>query len=260
MFPESLRDSPLALGLFGLLSVALILEILPRLNFVPAQFFPPTSVIVLSAFRVLARSAAWAAIASTLWAWVIGLTVSTVAAVVVGMLIGSSRVATELTASTIEFLRPIPSVALIPLAAVLYGTTIGSELLLIIYACFWQVLIQTLYGIRDVDPVAADTARAYRLGRLRILRVLVWPTALPFIATGVRLAASIGLILAVTAELIIGNDGLGQALLRAENSGDFAGLYAWIGITGLLGVAVNGVFRSLERRVLHWHPRFRETI
>ena len=68
------------------------------------------------------------------------------------------------TASTIEFLRPIPSVALIPLAVVLYGTGMRSTLLLVVYASFWQVLVQVLHGVADVDPVARETAQSYRLG------------------------------------------------------------------------------------------------
>ena len=91
-----------------------------------------------------------------------------------------------------------------------------SALMLVVYASFWQVLLQVLYGVADVDPVADDTARSYGLGRAARGANVVWPTALPYVVTGVRLAAAVALILAITAELIIGAPGLGSDRGRAE--------------------------------------------
>ena len=88
-----------------------------------------------------------------------------------------------------------------------------------VYASFWQVLVQVLHGVADVDPVARDTARSYRLGRWARVRYLVWPTALPYAMTGIRLAASVALILAITGELIIGTPGLGAGDRRRPDSG-----------------------------------------
>jgi ABC-type nitrate/sulfonate/bicarbonate transport system permease component len=101
-------------------------------------------------------------------------------------------------------------VALIPLAALLYGATITSTLVLVVYASFWQVLVQVLHGVADLDPVARDTALAYRLTPWQRVWHVLWPTALPYAITGVRLAASVALILAITGELIIGSPGLGR--------------------------------------------------
>nr|WP_245159047.1 ABC transporter permease subunit [Blastococcus sp. TF02A_35] len=167
---------------------------------------------------------------------------------------GSSRFAREATASTIEFLRPIPSVALIPIAVLLYGSQLESKLLLVVYASFWQVLVQVLYGVQDVDPVAQDTARAYGLGRWARVRYLTWPTALPYVMTGLRLAAAVALILAVTSELVIGNPGLGKSIAAAQSSAAYPTTYALVVVTGILGVLVNVVFRAVERRALSWHP------
>src|SRR5690606_9768643 len=132
-----------------------------------------------------------------------------VAGVVLGIVIGSAPLLRAATASTIEFLRPIPSVALIPLAVLLFGTDMRSTLLLVVYASFWQVLVQVLYGVRDVDPVADQTARMYRFRPLTRVRKVIWPTALPYVMTGFRLGASVALILEITGELIIGSPGLG---------------------------------------------------
>lgn len=163
----------------------------------------------------------------------------------------------EATASTIEFLRPIPSVALIPLAVLLYGTELRSVLLLVVYASFWQVLIQVLYGVQDVDPVAEETARSYGLGTWARVRYVLWPTALPYVMTGVRLAAAVALILAVTAELVIGAPGLGARIAVAQTSQAVPEMYALIVVTGLLGLLINVGARSVERRALAWHQSVR---
>jgi ABC-type nitrate/sulfonate/bicarbonate transport system permease component len=164
-----------------------------------------------------------------------------------------------LTASTIEFLRPIPSVALIPLVAVLYGSERTSTVILVVYASFWQVLLQALHGVTDVDPIARETANSYRISRLRQARYLVWPTTLPYAMTGVRLAASVALILTVTGELVIGTPGLGNEIGNAQGIA-VADMYALVLVTGVIGVVANVVTRTTERRVLAWHPSARKEV
>jgi ABC-type nitrate/sulfonate/bicarbonate transport system permease component len=190
----------------------------------------------------------------------LGLVLALVAGIVVGMVLGSVEVLRRVTASTVEFLRPVPSVALIPLAVLVFGLGLQSTLLLVVYAAFWQVLIQVIYGVQDVDPVARDTARSYQLGRWARVRYLVWPTALPYVMTGVRLAAAVALILAVTAELIIGSPGLGHEIAVAQSSGAVPLVYALVIVTGLLGVLVNLGARALERATLSWHASLRADI
>jgi ABC-type nitrate/sulfonate/bicarbonate transport system permease component len=202
----------------------------------------------------------WSALLDTLKVWAFGLGIAVTAGVVLGLVIGSVGFLRAATSSTIEFLRPIPSVALIPLAVLLFGTGMRSTLLLVVYASFWQVLVQVLYGAQDVDPVAVDTARSYGLGAMSRVRHVTWPTALPYVMTGVRLAAAVALVLAITGELIIGSPGLGREIGVARSSGLVAPMYALVIVTGMLGVAVNVLARLLERRVLAWHPSVRTEV
>ncbi|NNN36699.1 ABC transporter permease subunit [Streptomyces sp. S3(2020)] len=208
-------------------------------------------------WQLLGEGAFWSALGDTLTGWGLGLVIAVVAGVVAGVVIGSVPVLRAATASTIEFLRPIPSVALIPVAVLLYGTDLESKLLLVVYASFWQVLVQVLAGTQDADPVAEDTARSYRMGGWGRVRYVLWPTALPYVMTGVRLAATVALVLTITAELVIGSPGLGRELAVAQTSGAVPRVYAFVLVTGFLGVAVNLVARAVERRALHWHPSMR---
>jgi ABC-type nitrate/sulfonate/bicarbonate transport system permease component len=244
-------------GLSGLIGFAALLEIVPRLGIVSPDYLPPFSTIVVALFKEMMTSTFWTALSDTLEAWVIGLVISVVAGVAIGIAIGSSRVLRSLTHSTIEFLRPIPSVALIPLAVLLFGSQIQSTLVLVVYASFWPVLIQVLYGVQDVDPVARETARCYGLGAWAQIRYVTWPTTLPYLMTGIRLAAAVALILAITSEVAIDTQGLGKEISDTESGGAVAIMYAYVIVAGVIGVIVNLGARALERRVLAWHPSVR---
>ena len=244
----------LLLGLAGVLGFAALLEVLPRVGVVDPRFFPPFSDMVAALGELAGTAAFWTALGDTLTGWSIGLAIAASAAVVTGILIGSQAWLRSLTASTVEFLRPIPSVALIPLAVLLYGTGMQATLLLVVYASFWQMFVQVLYGVQDVDPVARDTARSFRFGPARRVRSVLWPTALPYVMTGFRLAAAVALVLEVSGELIIGTPGLGKQLAAAQTAGDVDTLYAIVIVTGALGIIVNLGARAIERRALRWHP------
>jgi len=244
-------------GVAGLVGFLVVVQLVPTLGIVSERYLPPTTKILDALGQEVASSAFWTAVADTMQAWAIGLAIAFSAGLVLGVIIGSVPFLRAATSSTIEFLRPIPSVALIPLAVLVFGTGLQSTLLLVVYASFWQVLVQVLHGVLDVDPVASETAHSFRFGRWARVRHVVWPTALPYVMTGLRLAAAVALILAVTAELVIGAPGLGHEIALAQQGGATADLYALVVATGLIGVAINVVVRAVERRALHWHPSVR---
>jgi ABC-type nitrate/sulfonate/bicarbonate transport system permease component len=253
----AVRPGHAVYGVAGLAGLLVLVELLPRTGVVSPEFLPPATRIAAALADEATTGRFWAAVGDTLTGWALGLLIAVVAGVVLGVFVGSIPVLRALTASTVEFLRPIPSVALIPLAVLLYGSAIQSTLLLVVYAAFWQVLVQVLYGVADVDPVADETARSYRLGPWARVRFLLWPTALPYVFTGIRLAAAVALVLAVTTELIIGAPGLGAEIGIAQSSQAIPTLYALVVVTGLLGVLINLTARLAERRLLAWHQSVR---
>ncbi|WP_460071046.1 ABC transporter permease [Streptomyces sp. YKOK-I1] len=252
-----MRGANLALGTAGLAAFLALGEAVPRLGLVQEAYFPPTSRIAEALRAELADAAFWTALGDTLTGWALGLAIAVGAGIATGVLISVVPYLRRATASTIEFLRPIPSVALIPLAVLLYGTELRSVLLLVVYAAFWQVLVQVLYGVQDVDPVAEETARCYGLGTWARVRHVLWPTALPYVMTGVRLAAAVALILAITTELVIGAPGLGARIAVAQTSQAVPEMYALIVVTGVLGLLINVGARAVERRALAWHQSVR---
>jgi ABC-type nitrate/sulfonate/bicarbonate transport system permease component len=251
------RRQRVALGALGLAGAAAVFEAIPRTGVVSPRYLPPFTEVVAALGREAGAAAFWRALLDTFVGWALGLAIAVAGGVVVGVAIGSRRGLRRATASTIEFLRPIPSVALIPVAVLWYGAQLRSTLLLVVYASFWPVLLQVIHGVADVDPVARDTALSFRFTPWGKIRHLVLPTALPYLLTGVRLSAAVALILAITAELVIGSPGLGKEIGVAMASSAVPAMYALILVVGLFGVAVNVGFRALERQVLSWHRSVR---
>ncbi|EWM62959.1 MULTISPECIES: ABC transporter permease [Micromonospora] len=241
------------LGAVGLLGFLVVWQLIPALGLVDPDYLPyPTDVFGRLAQEVR-DLAFWRRVRLTMTSWAIGLTVATLAAVALGTVVGMVPFLRRATHTTVEFLRPVPSVALIPLAVLMFGLQMRAALVIIVYAAFWQVFVQVIYGVADVDSVARDTARSFGLTRAERLRYLILPTALPYLMTGLRLGAAVALILAVTAEMVIGNPGLGRMIELSRSAGDAVGLYGLVVVTGMLGLLVNVVFRFVERRSLAWH-------
>ncbi|HET8928776.1 MAG TPA: ABC transporter permease [Microbacterium sp.] len=248
------------LGTAGIVILLLIWQIAAMIGIVDPRFLPPPSVVIPKLFEIFLVGEFWVAVWDTIVSWGLGLLIALVLGCVLGVIIGLSPFLRRATNSTIEFLRPVPSVALIPLATLLFGARIESALLLIVYAAFWQILIQVLYGVADVDNIAMSTGRSYGFSKWQRVRDIVLPTMLPYLMTGVRLAAAVALILAVTAQLIIGTPGLGKEIALAQNAGLYSTMYALILATGLLGVVINFGVRGVERWLLSWHQSVREDV
>ena len=251
------RIAKLADVLVVLLSIvaALVLwELLSRTGAISPQDLPAMSTTVGELWSMAQGSHFWIAFGHTVQGWAVGLLLATVLAVPLGIALGLSDFAAHAFRVPIEFLRPIPSAALIPLLFLTLGTNFKSEVFLATFGAFWPLLIQTMYGVRDVDPVAVDTARSFGVPASERLYRITLPSAVPYVATGIRIASAVSLILAFTAELFMGTPGLGQELNYAQSYGLTTQLYALALATGVLGISTYLAFAAVERRVLHWHP------
>lgn len=256
-----LLEVPWLRGVIGASILFAVLEVLTRAELVSRIYLPPASTILVTTGAILLDPEFLANVGGTLLAWAIGMLIAMAIAIPLGLLLGSSW-RTYLAATTaIEFLRPIPSVALIPLVILLRGRGLDFKVILIVYASVWPILFNTIYGMREVDPLAKETARAYGLGRLAILWKISLRAASPFIYTGIRISAAIALILAISTELIAGGGlGIGTWMIANSETGvprEF--LYAGIVVTGLLGLAINTVLVAGEQRLFAWHQRVRGT-
>jgi len=258
----STRIGTAVLGILGIAAFAAAWEVASRAELVPSRYLPPFSTIVVDVGRVVGtRPLAgefWEALGMTMTGWSIGLAVSIALGVVLGVLIGSSRIVREYSASTIEFLRPIPSVGLIPVAIIIFGVRPSATVFIVAWACFWIVLVHVISGVADIDPVGDATARSYGLGFLRRAKHLVWPTVLPYLMTGVRLSATVALVVALTIEIVVGAPGIGKMIALYQSAGNVEVVYALALLAGVLGLVINLAMQALERVLLSWHPSMRD--
>jgi NitT/TauT family transport system permease protein len=234
-----------------------IWEIISATGLVYKATLPPPTSVARALVTDIHQGSLWASVWQTVKAWLLGMAIVLAIALPVGALIGSSRPLSRLSLATLEFLRAIPPIAALPILVLLYGIGFKLTVVLVVLGALWPLLIQTMYGVQDVDPVTRETARVYGLGRVRIFRLVVVPSAAPYVATGLRLSGVTGMILAIAATLLIGGKGLGAAIAEAQQTGQIPEMYDRIFIAGLLGVVVTLVLHGLERRFLHWHPSAR---
>lgn len=241
-------------GAVGVLVLFVAVEALTRAEFVTPSYLPPASSIVGETLGLFGDDEFWDALGSTMWATLLGLLRALVIALPLGVLLGLSKWAYRASITVVELLRPIPSVALIPLAILVYGRGTSMKVFLITYACIWPLLFNTIYGMRSVDRVAMDTARAFGLSRVKTALRVNLPAAAPFIFTGLKIASSVALILAISAELIGGgSSGLGIEMAEARAVSDLQRSYAYTLISGVIGLILYVVFEFVEGRLFAWN-------
>ncbi len=182
-----------------------------------------------------------------------GYVIAAALAVTLGVVLGYFRSLHDLLGMAIEFLRPMPSVAIIPVAILALGLGDSMIVAVTVYACLWPILINTIDGVRHVDATTVDTGRTFGLSARQILWRIILPAASPYIVTGLRIGLSIALILVTTAEMVAGSRGLGFFILDEERSMNSGHMYAGVLLVALLGYGLNRGFLLLERKAMGWH-------
>lgn len=239
-------------------SVLLLLvlwQLLTAGGVVGPDVFPTATDTLAALAEVVATPAYWKAMGATLQAWLLGMVIAGTLAIVIGSALAFSDFAFRSAASVIEIFKALPAIAILPLVIMVLGSTLPMKVFLISFAVFWPLVIQVIYGVRSIDPVALDTARSLGVRGVRRFFAVTLPSAAPFLATGLRIASASALILAVVSELVGGAAGIGRNILQAQNGGvsAYPVMYAYIVTAGMLGLALTGAFFLLEGKAMHWH-------
>lgn len=217
--------------------------------------FPTMSDTVAALGGEVANGRLWPAVLATLQGWAIGMVITIGLGLVIGTALAFNVFAQRSAAPVIEIFKAIPAIAILPLVILVAGSTLPMKVFLICFAAFWPFVIQVIYGVRSMDPIVLDTARALGVRGIRRFLIVSLPSASPYLVTGMRIASAQALILSVVAELVGGAAGLGRNILLAQNTGVVAypTMYAYIIVAGLLGILLTGAFFLLEKKVMHWH-------
>jgi NitT/TauT family transport system permease protein len=224
---------------------------------IPATVLPPMWTVLARAAGLLGSGRFLADLGATMEAWSVGLALTVVLGVTAGVVLGSLPGVRYATRAIVEFLRPVPSVALILLVSLVVGPGLRMTVTLVVYGGVWPVLYNTIAGLDDTDPVAVATLRAFGFGRLSVIRRVSLPAAAPFIFTGIRIASAVALILDIGAGYITGRingPGIGAYIADANSGpGNTPVVLAATFLAGLLGLGLNALLVAIERRALPWH-------
>jgi NitT/TauT family transport system permease protein len=241
-------------GLLGLVAFGVVWEAAVAVGLLPARFLPPPSVVLAGVVELFTRMAFLRDVVATVLAWAIALGIAVGAAVPAGLVLGSLPGVRAASRVLVEFLRPIPSVALIPLVVLLVGGGPEAKITLAVYAAVWPVLYNTIYAVGTMDPVLRDTARTCGAGRIRTMLGVALPHAAPFVFTGVRMAAAIALIVVVSTEFLAGaSRGIGNVVLTTSSGAGRVDLVlAATLVAGAVGILINQALERLGDRLFAW--------
>jgi NitT/TauT family transport system permease protein len=213
-------------------------------------YLPPVSEVLAALIKSISSGPVIGHLATTILRFAEGYLLAAALGVALGIVLGYLRLLHSLLEMLIEFLRPMPSVAIIPVAILVLGIGDSMIVAVTVYAALWPILINTIDGVRRIDNVLINTGRTFGLSRLKLLRRVILPAAAPYVATGLRIGLSIALILVTTAEMLAGSRGLGFFILDEERSMNSANMYAGIVLVAALGYLLNRLFLILEAKAI----------
>jgi ABC-type nitrate/sulfonate/bicarbonate transport system permease component len=242
------------MGIAVLLGLLCIWEAVTRLGWVSGLVLPPASEVAQAIGSELVHGSLGVDALTTIRRLLTAFFFAAIFAIPLGIALGLSRSIAAALGPLIEFLRPMPVVAVMPIA--IYFLGLGNRMSVTVTAvgAGWLVLINTMDGIRAVDPVLVETGRTLRISKFRQLTTILLPAAAPQIFTGLRLALGIAVIITVVVELASGfGGGLGAYISISSGSMQVSDAYAGIALVGLIGYAVARLFLIFEQRVMRWH-------
>ncbi len=253
------RTSSFGWGALGILLALTVMQVLVATGAVSGSAMP-TALAMLMAFGNLIVSKTFvSALSDTMISTLLAFGIVAAAGIPMGIVLGASRPANRLMSGLVELLRPVPAIALLPVAILALGIGTEMKVSLASYAALWPMLISTMAGVRDTDQMMVRTGRSFTWSRATIMRRVQLPSALPFIGSGARQSISVALVIVVTLELLGARSGIGAVIREYSAAGRVDFVYAGILTTALLGLVLHLALARLERRLMRWAPQYRRT-
>ncbi|RDI63652.1 ABC transporter permease [Nocardia pseudobrasiliensis] len=240
----------LAIGVF-----LALWELAPRLGLVDEVFLPPFSTVLHAAAELIRNGQMWEHVSTSLARSVAGFALALITAVPVGVAIAWYRPVAAFLSPVLELFRNTAALALLPVFILILGIGETSKIALVVYASFFPILLNTITGVRTVDPLLIKSAVSLGFSPLRLFQKVVLPAAVPAIFTGLRMAASASILVLIAAEMVGARAGLGYLITAAQQNFAIPDMYAGIVAISLVGLAFNGVLVTIERRLSRWRTQ-----
>jgi NitT/TauT family transport system permease protein len=230
----------------------LLWELAPRFGLVDRTFLPPFSIVAKSWWVLAGNGTLWANAAASLTRAFGGFFLSIAIAVPLGLLIGWYRPVAQILDPLLELFRNTAALALLPVFTLILGIGETSKIAIVVYACLWPILLNTVAGVRNVDPLLIKSARSMGLRPLALFAKVVLPASVPNIFTGIRLAGAYSVLILIAAEMVGAKAGLGYYINYAQFNFQIPQMYAGILTISALGLLLNLTLLRLERRLSRW--------
>lgn len=229
-------------------------EIVPRLKLVEPAFLPPLSEVLATGWSLLRTGELMQHVRASLSRSLLGFGLAIVASVPLGLLIGWYKGVANTLNPLLEALRNTAALALLPVFILLLGIGETSKVALIVYACSWPILLNTVSAVRGVDPLLIKSARTMGLSPPQLFRKVILPASVPTIFVGIRLAGANSLVVLIAAEMIGAKAGLGYLIIYAQYNFQIPHMYFGILTITVIGVTFNALLQAVERHFTSWKP------
>jgi NitT/TauT family transport system permease protein len=227
-------------------------EIAPRVGLVDEVFLPPFSTVVEAFADLVGSGELWQHVSASLSRALIGFFVAVVIAIPLGIAIAWYRPVSDFLNPILELFRNTAALALLPVFILILGIGEESKIALVIYACTFPILLNTISGVRTVDPLLIKSASSLGLSPVRLFQKVVLPAAVPTIFTGIRMAAASSILVLIAAEMVGAKAGLGYLITASQFNFQIPNMYAGIVAISVLGLSLNAVLVLIERRLSRW--------
>jgi NitT/TauT family transport system permease protein len=227
-------------------------ELLPRLGLVDRTFLTPFSDVLVATWHLIQDGSLWTHIHTSMVRAIAGFAIALAIAIPLGLLIGWYALAAEVITPLFEVFRNTATLALLPVFTLLLGIGETSKIAIVVYACSFPIVMNTITGVREVDPLLVKSARSMGLGSARLFQKVILPAAVPTIFTGIRMAGTYAILVLVAAEMVGAKAGLGYLINYSQYNFQVPNMYAGILTIAVIGVAVNALLLGLERRFSSW--------
>jgi ABC-type nitrate/sulfonate/bicarbonate transport system permease component len=227
-------------------------ELLVRSGAVGSIFFPPPSTIAGSVVNLFASGAAVTHAAITMERTLAGFAIGASAGLILGFAMGAWPRLHALLDPLVALVHPIPKIAVLPLILIVFGIDEASKIALGAVVAFFPMLINTIAAVRHISPTYFEVARSYGASPTRVFTRVMVPGSLPLVLTGAKLSLNVALMMVIAAELLVAQRGLGQMLWFSWQTMRIADVYAWLFVTGSLGVVLNWMLAGLAVWAMPW--------
>lgn len=252
LFTQAIAIAGRLSGWLLVLACLVLWELSARFGAIESTSWPPFTSVVWATVGGFTSGELPRIALSTLGRMVAGFAFGSVAGILAGLLLGTLPVLARALTPTLEALRPLPIPAIVPPLILFLGLDDLLKITVVAFATFFPVMVNTLGGVRNIDPILLATARTFRLTRIRTLVTVVLPAALPSVLAGLRTALALALIVTIVAEMIAGSDGIGYYIIETQYAMRPDQMYAAVLWLAIMGYVLNALFVGIERRLIAW--------